>query len=154
MPSGSIQLVRHGQRFPFYPIRLIKIWLQKLAEQEGHCVGQIIFNCGTDDALLKINQQFLQHDTFTDIITFDYSEQKNENCKELIGEVFISIPRVRDNARSYSKGSFQLELLRVLAHGTLHLCGFRDKKALEKKEMKQKENEALDLFHRLQREYA
>jgi rRNA maturation RNase YbeY len=96
----------------------------------------------------------LQHDTFTDIITFDYSESISENNKKLIGEIYISIPRVRENALSFSNGSFPLELLRVLAHGTLHLCGYRDKKPSERKEMEQKENSALHLFHRLQREHA
>lgn len=103
---------------------------------------------------MEINRKFLKHNTLTDIITFDYCEQRSETSKKLIGEIYISIPRVRENARSFSDGSFQLELLRVLAHGTLHLCGYRDKKASEKQEMEQKENLALELFHQLQRIHA
>jgi rRNA maturation RNase YbeY len=154
MPTDSVRLLKNGQRFSFFPIRLLRIWLQELAKQEGHNIGHIIFNCCTDEELLQINKQFLQHDTFTDIITFDYSESISENNKKLIGEIYISIPRVRENALSFSNGSFPLELLRVLAHGTLHLCGYRDKKPSERKEMEQKENSALHLFHRLQREHA
>lgn len=154
MPTYAVRLIKNGQRFSFFQIGLINVWLHDLVKQEGHRLGQIVFNCCTDDALLEINKQFLDHDTLTDIITFDYSEPLGHNSKKLFGEVYISIPRVRENALQFSKGSFPLELLRVLAHGTLHLCGYRDKNPSERKEMEEKENGALDLFHRLQREFA
>lgn len=92
----------------------------------------------TDAYLLQINQQFLDHDTFTDIITFDLSEKETE----LAGEIYISTERVAENAERYGV-SFEQELHRVIFHGTLHLCGFPDKKPAEKKEMTRQENACL-----------
>jgi probable rRNA maturation factor len=76
----------------------------------------------SDDALLQMNQQFLQHDTLTDIITFDQSE----NAKKIIGEIYISIDRVKENALKF-KTNYEQELYRVIFHGALHLCGYKDK---------------------------
>jgi rRNA maturation RNase YbeY len=91
-----------------------------------------------DEALHRINLQFLQHDTYTDIITFELSEKP----QELIGEIYISTQRVAENAASF-KSSYEQELHRVIFHGALHLCGLRDKTSAEKKEMRNAEDAAL-----------
>lgn len=89
----------------------------------------------TDEHLLQINKQFLDHDTFTDIITFDLSEGEND----LTGEIYISVERVQENAAKFST-TYEQELHRVIFHGALHLCGFKDKKEADKKEMRRQED--------------
>ncbi|CAN5255505.1 rRNA maturation RNase YbeY [soil metagenome] len=96
----------------------------------------------SDDYLLHINKAFLQHDYYTDIITFDLSEKKL-----IIGEIYISIDRVRENAE-VNKASFKEEILRVIFHGALHLCGYNDKTKSEVLTMRQKERFYIDLFLR------
>lgn len=95
----------------------------------------------SDEALLEVNRQFLEHDTYTDIITFDLSETE----REIIGEIRISIDRVADNARKFDV-PYELELHRVIFHGMLHLCGFRDKKTNEKQEMRNAEDTCLNAY--------
>jgi len=96
----------------------------------------------SDDHLHQMNQQFLDHDTLTDIITFDLSENDNT----LAGEIYISIDRVKENAAKF-KVSYTDELHRVIFHGALHLCGFKDKKDADKKVMRQKEDECLSEYN-------
>lgn len=111
----------------------ISLWLQALIveEQKDFTTINIIF---CDDAyLLKKNQEYLDHDTYTDIITFQYSEEPLE------GDIFISIERVKENALSLKHG-FELELNRVMAHGVLHLCGYGDKSDEDKVLMRSKED--------------
>jgi probable rRNA maturation factor len=91
--------------------------------------------------LLEINQQYLDHDTLTDIISFDYSVGK-----ELHGDIFISIDRVRENAVEFNV-SFEDELNRVMVHGVLHYCGFKDKTEEDEKAMRIKEDEKIKMFH-------
>lgn len=117
----------------------VKTWIKKILKQEGKTAGNISYFFCTDDYLLNINRQFLQHDFFTDIITFDYSEKT-----KVEGELFISIDRVKENARSF-KQPFEKELMRTIIHGILHLCGYKDKSAADKKTMRAKEDEALKL---------
>jgi len=95
----------------------------------------------SDEYLLHINQGFLKHDYYTDIITFDLSE-----TKEVQGEIYISTDRVRENA-VFNSAFFKEELVRVLFHGALHLCGYKDKKKEEISLMRKKENYYLDYFH-------
>jgi rRNA maturation RNase YbeY len=90
---------------------------------------------------LEINQQYLDHDTLTDIISFDYSIGN-----ELHGDIFISIERVRENAQDYSV-SFEEELKRVMVHGVLHYCGYKDKSEQDEKLMREKEEEKMKMFH-------
>lgn len=95
-----------------------------------------------DDAyLLGINQQFLNHDTFTDIITFDLSE----TAKILAAEIYISIERVKENAQKFNV-DYQQELHRVIFHGVLHLCGFKDKSTKDKEAMREAENQSLKAY--------
>lgn len=95
----------------------------------------------SDEHLLGINQQFLNHDTYTDIITFDLSE----TAKELVGEIYISVDRIIDNSRRF-KTTFEQELHRVIFHGALHLCGFGDKKAADKVLMTAEEDACLKAY--------
>lgn len=98
----------------------------------------------SDDELLKINQDYLSHDYYTDIITFDLSEEENE----IEGEIYISIDRVKENAIAMNT-SFENELLRVMYHGLLHLMGYLDKSTSEEKIMRAKEDECLNLYRHL-----
>ena len=117
-------------------------WIKLSAAREKRNVKDILYVFCTDAFLLKINQDFLAHNTLTDIITFDYSEGR-----EISGEIYISLERVKENAAKYD-AAFQTELDRVMIHGILHLCGYSDKKALEKATMRKKEEAYLSLQKR------
>ena len=112
-----------------------KRWLKELAQNEGFKILELSYIFMDDESLLKINIEYLQHDTYTDIITFDNSEKKGK----IEGDIFISVDRVMENASKF-KVDFETELLRVLAHGLLHLCGYKDKKDDEVKIMRAKED--------------
>lgn len=115
-------------------------WLKNLIQSEGKKLGKITYVFCDDDYLLKVNQSFLQHDYYTDIITFDYVKGKT-----ISGDIFVSLPRISENASTLSK-EFENEFRRVLAHGILHLCGYKDKTEDEQKEMRSKEDYYLNLF--------
>lgn len=119
----------------------IRLWLEECAAKEHKSIKQITYIFCSDEYLLHINQTYLNHNTYTDIITFDYTEENN-----LIGEIYISVERIKENAKKY-KVPFMEELLRVIVHGLLHLSGYKDKSKQEKKVMREKENEKLNLFH-------
>lgn len=116
-------------------------WITRIIKEEGYTLAQLDYIFCDDSYLLEMNQQYLQHDTFTDIITFDYTEETR-----VAGDVFISVDRVRENAAEY-KVTFPEELRRVMAHGVLHLLGYKDKSVEEQSSMRKKENESLSLFH-------
>ena len=116
------------------------VWLEKLILQEEKKLGKINYIFVTDDGLLKVNQDFLKHDYYTDIITFDYVKGKT-----ISADIFVSLPRISENAITHSK-DFTTELHRVLAHGLLHLCGYKDKSEIENKEMRNKEDFYLNIF--------
>lgn len=118
----------------------LKPWLKELIRQHGFTPGDIAYFFCNDAELLKVNQQFLQHDTYTDIITFDYGTDKLVS-----GEIYISEQRVRENASELLVLP-QDEFLRVVAHGVLHLCGFKDKTEKEAAEMRFQEEEAISLL--------
>lgn len=115
-------------------------WLEKLITHEKKKLGKINYIFLTDDGLLKVNQDFLNHDYYTDIITFDYVKGKT-----ISADIFVSLPRISENAITHSK-DFTTELHRVLAHGLLHLCGYKDKTDEENKEMRNKEDFYLNIF--------
>ena len=117
-----------------------KIWLQKVIRKEGRVPGEISYIFCDDEYMLTQNQAFLNHDTYTDIITFD-------DCfgDVVAGSILISLDRVKENADKFGK-TFENELLRVVVHGTLHLCGYKDKTDDEAKVMRQKEDESLALL--------
>ena len=116
-------------------------WLLRVAKSEGYSVSALSYVFCTDDYLLTLNQSYLSHDTFTDIITFDYVEGTMVS-----GDIFISVDRLEDNATIF-KVSFEEERLRVMAHGLLHLMGYKDKAAEDQKVMSKKENEKIKMFH-------
>ncbi len=117
-----------------------KNWLKSIIEKNNKRVGEINYIFCDDPYLLEINQKYLNHDYFTDIITFDYSEGK-----KIHGDIYISIDRVRENATLYNQ-TFDKELLRVLSHGVLHLCGFDDQNQEDKIQMTNQEDEAIILY--------
>jgi len=128
-------------KFLFRPKKPVKNWLIQVAKKENMTVGNINIVFYNDEQLLKYNKQYLNHNTLTDIITFDYSEEKR-----LHGDIFISIERVEENAQKFNY-DFEEELRRVMVHGILHLCGYKDKTNADKILMKQKEEESLILFN-------
>lgn len=131
--------------FSFTKRNLTREWLHKIAKREKKKITTLNYIFCTDDFLLTINQQHLDHDTYTDIITFGYSPS---GSKEITGDIFISIDRVKENAQTY-KTTFQNELRRVMAHGLLHLCGYKDKSTADKTLMKKKEDSSLSLYHKM-----
>lgn len=116
-------------------------WVSRILNSEGYVAGQVDYIFCNDDYLLEINKQYLAHDTLTDIVTFDYS-----NGKQISGDIFISVDRVRENAKIFSI-EFENELLRVMSHGLLHLMGYGDKTKDEKSLMRSKEDEKIKMFH-------
>jgi len=109
-------------------------WISNLIEEENYKEGEINYIFCSDDYLHKINVDFLNHDTLTDVISFDYSVGK-----ELHGDIYISIDRVKDNAKDFNV-QFKDELARVMAHGVLHYCGYKDKSEEDVKIMRSKED--------------
>ncbi|MBA5247097.1 rRNA maturation RNase YbeY [Marnyiella aurantia] len=118
----------------------IKEWLIQLIKSEGFKVGQVNYIFCNDEYLLKVNRDFLNHDYYTDVITFDYVKGKTVS-----GDIFVSLPRISENAEQLGS-SFVTELKRVLAHGILHLCGYKDKTTEEAAEMRNKEEFYLALI--------
>uniref|UniRef100_UPI0040493182 rRNA maturation RNase YbeY n=1 Tax=Flavobacterium sp. TaxID=239 RepID=UPI0040493182 len=116
-------------------------WIVSVIDEYDVVVGELNYIFCSDEYLHKMNVDFLEHDTFTDIITFDYSE-----ADVISGDLFISIDRVKENAASFNC-SFQDEILRVMSHGVFHLLGFKDKTESEISEIRALENQAISLFH-------
>lgn len=116
-------------------------WLGNLIICEGKKLGPITYIFCSDEYLLKINQRYLSHDYYTDIITFDYVKGKI-----ISGDIFVSLHRISENAHDHQT-NFESELLRVLAHGVLHLCGYSDKLDHEQDLMTQKEDHYINLFY-------
>jgi len=119
-------------------------WLLSVIRAEGFLAGELNYIFCSDAALLAYNQQFLQHDTLTDVITFDYCYGSG-SVRRISGDIFISIDRIQENALTLHQ-SFQNELTRIMVHGLLHLCGYKDKSKAAKREMTQKEDFYLALL--------
>lgn len=115
-------------------------WIEKIVAKEGKSLGAISYVFCSDEYLLDMNKTYLQHDYYTDIITFDYTEED-----EISGDLFISIDRVKDNGSALQEG-FDREFKRVCIHGVLHLCGYKDKSDAEEQLMRSKEEEAIALY--------
>lgn len=116
-------------------------WISRIIQSEGFIEGEINFIFCDDEYLFNINVEYLNHDTLTDIISFDYT------VGNLIqGDVFISTERVAENASNF-KVEFKTELLRVMSHGILHYCGYKDKSDADSQLMRQKEDEKIAMFH-------
>ncbi|MBO2543537.1 rRNA maturation RNase YbeY [Salegentibacter sp. BDJ18] len=127
--------------FEFQEEKSFDTWIRKVISSEEKQLGEINYIFCDDHYLYKINLKFLDHDTYTDIISFDNSEGE-----ELNGDIFISTDRVTENAKEYNV-DFSEELKRVMIHGILHLCGYGDKTESEAALMRQKEDEKIALFH-------
>ncbi|WP_189604696.1 rRNA maturation RNase YbeY [Salinimicrobium marinum] len=120
---------------------LYENWLKKVIASEGKKTGEISFIFCNDEYLLEINKKYLDHDTYTDIISFD-----NTLGKILQGDIFISTDRVAENAKTFDV-NFDEELKRVMVHGILHFAGYKDKTEEEKSLMRQREEEKMKMFH-------
>ena len=118
----------------------VKILLNKIAKDHKLTISEIEVNLVDDNQILEINQSALDHDYYTDIITFDYTEGKI-----LRGDIYISIDRIKENAKTYKNSAFD-ELLRVMCHGVLHLCGYKDKTRPDKTLMTKMENKYLEIY--------
>ena len=119
----------------------ISTWISAVIQSENKKEGDINYVFCNDEYLLNLNEQYLDHDTLTDIISFDYSVGN-----ELHGDIFISIERVQENAQDFNV-TFQEELKRVLVHGVLHYCGYKDKTEQDEQLMRNKEDEKIKMFH-------
>lgn len=128
--------------FELKETQTIENWLKTVIKQEQSTLGELTYIFCSDEYLYKMNMDYLQHDTYTDVITFQYAEEV------VHGDVFISIERVHDNA-SHFDVTVMDELSRVLVHGLLHLLGYKDKTAAEQSEMTAKENTYLKLKQNL-----
>lgn len=116
----------------------LKKWISEIIFSEGYEFGEILYVFCDDEYLHKLNIEYLNHDTLTDIISFDYKVGKQIN-----GEIYISVERVAENANDF-KTNFQDELHRVMIHGILHFCGYKDKSESEESSMRAKEDESLE----------
>ena len=114
---------------------IIKKWIERTIIEEGYRLEELNFILCSDEYLLRINQEYLQHDDYTDVITFDNSEEP----KTIVSDIFISIDRIKENAKDF-KSTITNELCRIMIHGTLHLLGYLDKTKAAKKEMTAKED--------------
>lgn len=137
----SIHFFAEDVEQPLLQPEHIQTWITQVATSAGFTVTEINYIFCSDDYLLEINREHLQHDYYTDIITFDNSDEPNS----LEGDIFISLDRVKDNADSMNI-SFDEELRRVLIHGVLHLLGQADKTEAEAEEMRRKEDACLSLY--------
>ena len=127
-------------KMPDLPHRATTAWVRAVAAAYGKRVGEVAYVFCNDEKILEVNRQFLQHDYFTDIITFDYTEGQR-----IGGDLFISLDTVRSNAELFGR-PYDEELHRVVIHGILHLCGINDKGPGERELMEAAENKALALL--------
>ena len=121
----------------------LKRFIRAIFKKQRKPLAELQYIFCSDSYLLNINRQFLHHDYYTDIITFDLSEKD----QPITAEIYISVDRVRDNARNFDS-SLRIELQRVIFHGALHLCGFKDKTKMDQAEMRNMEETCLRLFQR------
>ena len=125
---------QNTSKFKVKDLRKKKIWLNSISKNEGKGIGNLNFLFVDDKEMLKYNKKYLQHESYTDIITFD-----NSLNNKIAGDIVISLERVNENAKYYQV-SYNYELERVMAHGLLHLFGYNDKNEEEKKIIRKKEN--------------
>ena len=133
----EINILSHGVDAPQFDLTLLTRWVEEVAASHGRRVGRLTYVFCDDEYILQTNREFLQHDYYTDIITFDYS-----TSRRISGDMVISLDTVRSNAQQGGVGENN-ELCRVVIHGVLHLCGINDKGPGEREVMEQHENAAL-----------
>ena len=129
---------QNTSKFKVKDLRKKKLWLNSISNDEGKKIESLSFLFVDDEEMLKYNKKYLQHESYTDVITFDSSGDK-----KIAGDIIISLERVNDNAKFYQV-SYNYELQRVMAHGLLHLLGYNDKNKEEKRIIRKKENYYLD----------
>ena len=127
----------------------VATWLGEVAREEGYTLGDVTYIFCSSAVHRKMNIDFIGHDYFTDIITFDYSDLNHERL--VSGDIFIDVETVADNARIYGTTARE-EMLRVVVHGVLHLCGQKDKTPRAERQMHRKEDKYLKLWHQMQNE--
>lgn len=133
-------------KMPKIAKRKVSTWVKEVAKRHGYKVGDISYIFCSDEKILEVNRQYLQHDYYTDIITFDYTEER-----VISGDLFISLYTVRTNAEQFNV-SYESEFYRVVIHGILHLCGINDKGPGEREVMEAHENESLALWNEMNTE--
>jgi len=138
--SGKVMFNDIDIKTSFKDRTKIKEWIKQAIKKEKYKLGELSYNFCSDEYLLQINIEHLNHDFYTDIITFELNEDKT-----IIGDIYISIDRVKDNAKQNNK-SFTNELMRVLIHGVLHLCSYKDKTKKDAANMREKEDYYLSLL--------
>ena len=134
----AIAFYAEDTKLPAIKKRAVGNWVKEVAATYGKKVGDISYIFCSDEKILEVNRQYLQHDYYTDIITFDYCEGNR-----LSGDLFISLDTVRTNAEQFADNNYERELYRVIIHGILHLCGINDKGPGEREIMEEAENKAL-----------
>ena len=130
-------------KMPALPKRKVSLWIKTVAEKQNKRVGDITYIFCSDEKILEINKEYLNHDYYTDIITFDYSEEDI-----ISGDIFISVDTVRSNSKEFGV-KYEDELYRVIIHGILHLCGIDDKAEGARKIMEENENNALRIIQQM-----
>lgn len=138
--SNKVHFFYEVSDFTLRDRKTLKSFIEKVFKKEGRSLESLNYIFVSDNRLLEINRNFLNHDYYTDIITFDLS-----SGPLITGEIYISVDRVRENARTL-KQSFRKELHRVVFHGALHLCGYKDKSPRDIKIMRQKEEDYLNSY--------
>ena len=136
----AVSFFNEGVAMPAIRRRDVSAWIRQVAQLHGKRLGTVSYKFVDDEGILACNRQFLGHDYYTDIITFDYSEGD-----KIAGDIVISLDTVRTNAEQFNQ-PYERELHRVIIHGILHLCGINDKGPGEREIMDQNENEALALY--------
>ena len=131
-----------GVAMPDIKKREVTEWIKQVAANYGKRVGEVAYIFCNDEKILEVNRQYLQHDYYTDIITFDYTEGSR-----ISGDLFISLDTVRTNAEQFADGDYHRELHRVIIHGILHLCGINDKGPGEREQMEAAEDRALKMVN-------
>ena len=136
----EITYLAQQTELPIFNQLAVNEWIKQVARNHNRVVGPLTYIFCSDDRIIEVNRQFLNHDYFTDIITFDYSSHKR-----ISGDIFISVDTVRSNAELFQH-AYNEELMRVVIHGVLHLCGINDKGPGEREIMEAHENDALAIL--------
>lgn len=141
----SIFFHKEGINFNIRERQKIRQWIKKVIENEGKKLGELNVILTGDKELLELNKTYLSRKYLTDVITFEYNQEK-----KISGDIYISVERIRENALKFNE-RVDREILRVIIHGILHLMGYKDKKDEEQTKMRQREDECLYMFDKMQR---
>lgn len=139
--GGEIEFLNEEVDLPNLPFHKVEEWIKTIVQNKGKITGDICYIFCNDEKILEVNKAYLQHNYYTDIITFDYCEQDT-----ISGDLFISLDTIKTNSEKFQT-NYTEELLRVIIHGILHLCGLKDKTEEDAKEMRQAENDALAIYN-------